>query len=62
MQSETTTHKLTLVTSHPILKLIALTSEDADVYYKLVDTNRAHLTQNGDYSDLKEASLESVAH
>lgn len=43
-----------------LLTLRELTSQDAAVYYALVDANRDHLTRHGDYQDLKVATLESV--
>ena len=39
---------------------MALAPEDAHIYYALVDRNRGHLTQHGDWTDLGEATLESV--
>jgi ribosomal-protein-serine acetyltransferase len=42
------------------LRLVALTPEDADAYYALVDRNRTHLTQHGDWQDLGEATPASV--
>jgi RimJ/RimL family protein N-acetyltransferase len=44
----------------PNLRLVALAPEDTDAYYDLVDRNRGHLTQHGDWTDLGEATSESV--
>ncbi|MFT4038445.1 MAG: GNAT family N-acetyltransferase [Thermomicrobiales bacterium] len=49
-----------LATALPNLWLTALRPEDATAYYALVDRNRDHLTQHGDYLDLGEATPESV--
>jgi hypothetical protein len=54
--------KQTIPTDLPGLYLVELTSCDARDYYRLVDRNRDHLTQHGDYSDLKQATLESVVN
>lgn len=58
------THSLkqTIPTDLPGLNLIELTLDDARDYYRLVDRNRDHLTQHGDYADLKQATLESVVN
>lgn len=42
------------------LNLRDLTADDTEDYYHLVDRNRHHLTQHGDYLDLGQATLESV--
>lgn len=52
--------KQTISTDLPGLYLSELTLDDTQDYYRLVDRNRDHLTQHGDYSDLKQATLESV--
>jgi ribosomal-protein-serine acetyltransferase len=52
--------RTTIATDFANLWLVALTPEDADAYYDLVDRNRGHLTQHGDYTDLGEATPESV--
>ena len=44
----------------PKLRLVSLTPEDAPAYYELVDRNRKHLTQHGDWTDHGEATPESV--
>ncbi|MBL7494871.1 GNAT family N-acetyltransferase, partial [Frankia sp. CNm7] len=49
-----------LPTSMPGLALRALTSADAEVYYALIDRNRDHLAEFGDYQDEKRATLEWV--
>ena len=54
------TERLTLPTAMPDLRLIELLPENAAAYYALVDRNRSHLTQHGDYLDLGEATPESV--
>ena len=54
------TARLTLFTAMPDLRLAKLAPADAAAYYALVDRNRAHLTQHGDYLDLGEATPESV--
>jgi RimJ/RimL family protein N-acetyltransferase len=51
---------MTIATDIPNLRLVALNSEDADAYYALVDRNRTHLTQHGDWTDLGEATPQSV--
>jgi ribosomal-protein-serine acetyltransferase len=53
--------RTTIATDIPNLRLVALTPEDADAYYYLVDRNRGHLTQHGDWTELGEATPESVA-
>jgi RimJ/RimL family protein N-acetyltransferase len=45
----------------PDLRLVALTPADAEALYDLVDRNRTHLTQHGDWTELGEATPESVA-
>jgi ribosomal-protein-serine acetyltransferase len=52
--------RTTIATDIPELRLVALTPEDADAYYALVDRTRKHLTQHGDWTDLGEATSESV--
>jgi RimJ/RimL family protein N-acetyltransferase len=54
------TERLTLPTAMPDLRLIELLPDAAAAYYALVDRNRCHLTQHGDYLDLGEATPESV--
>ncbi|MFI6899624.1 GNAT family N-acetyltransferase [Nonomuraea sp. NPDC050394] len=49
-----------LPTSVPELALRPLTADDAEAYYKLIVRNREHLTRNGDYEEVKVATLESV--
>lgn len=49
-----------IATDIPDLLLVALAPEDADAYYALVDRSRSHLTQHGDWTDLGEATPESV--
>lgn len=56
----TDSRKQTIPTDLPDLNLVELTLDDARAYYCLVDRNRDHLTQHGDYLDLKEATMESV--
>ena len=53
--------RTTIGTGIPGLRLIELTPADTDAYYHLVDHNRSHLTQHGDYQDLGEATPHSVA-
>jgi RimJ/RimL family protein N-acetyltransferase len=53
--------RTTVGTSIPNLWLVALTHEDVDAYWELVDRNRGHLTQHGDYLDLGQATPESLA-
>jgi ribosomal-protein-serine acetyltransferase len=38
-----------------------LSADDIDAYYALVDTNRDHLTQYGDYSTMRSATRVSVS-
>ena len=52
--------RTTIATAMPTLRLVTLTSADATTYYELVDRNRKHLTQHGDWTDLGEATPESV--
>jgi hypothetical protein len=49
-----------IATGVPNLRLVALAPADADAYYALVDCNRTHLTQHGDWKDLGEATPASV--
>jgi len=35
--------------------------DDAEVYYDLIERNRDHLTAHGDYQEIREATLRSVA-
>ncbi len=53
--------RTTIATDVPSLRLVALSPEDADAFYELVDRNRTHLRQHGDWTDLAEATRESVA-
>lgn len=50
----------TIDTDLPNVRLIALSPDDVDAYYELVDRNRTHLTQHGDWTDLGDATPESV--
>jgi RimJ/RimL family protein N-acetyltransferase len=50
----------TIETNLSNLRLIALSPDDADALYDLIDRNRAHLTQHGDWTDLGDATPESV--
>jgi ribosomal-protein-serine acetyltransferase len=50
----------TLVPTSRTCGVIALSPDDADAYYELVDRNRTHLTQQGDWTDLGDATPESV--
>jgi RimJ/RimL family protein N-acetyltransferase len=47
-------------TDIPNMRLVAISPDDADVYYALVDCNRRHLTQHVDWTDLGETTPESV--
>jgi len=49
-----------LLTQTPGLILRRLTAADADAYYAMVDCNRAHLSQYGDYQAEKVATLDWV--
>jgi ribosomal-protein-serine acetyltransferase len=60
-EDRTTSPRLAIATAVPELRLVELTADDAPAYYDLVDRNRAHLTQHGDYLELGEATPESVA-
>ncbi len=53
--------RTTIATDISNLRLVAITPEDADALYDLVDRSRMHLTQHGDWTDLGEATQESVA-
>lgn len=44
----------------PPFELRELTIDDADAYYGVLDRNRAHLTQHGDYAAEGAATPESV--
>lgn len=59
-ETPVTTERLTVPTEMPGLRLVELLPEDAVAYYALVDCNRGHLTQHGDYLDLGEATPASV--
>ncbi len=50
----------TIAITMPDLRLIELTPDDAPAYHDLVERNRDHLTQHGDYSTLGEATPASV--
>jgi RimJ/RimL family protein N-acetyltransferase len=52
--------RTTIATAISALRLVALTADDAEVYYQLVDCNRTHLTQHGDWTDLANATPESA--
>jgi len=52
--------KTIIATDTPCLRLIEFTPDDAHAYYSLVDRNRKHLSEHGDYSELKQATLELV--
>jgi ribosomal-protein-serine acetyltransferase len=52
--------RLTIATDIPNLRLVALTPDDAEAYYDLIDRNRGHLTQHGDWTELGEATPESA--
>ena len=52
--------RTTVATGIPNLRLVALTPDDANALYDVVDRNREHLTQHGDYSDLGQATPESA--
>ena len=53
--------RTTITTDITNLRLVALSPNDTDAYYDLVDRNRGHLTQHGDWTDLGEATWESLA-
>jgi RimJ/RimL family protein N-acetyltransferase len=44
----------------PRLELRALTPADADAFFRLVQRNRAHLTQFGDYEELVLSSVSDI--
>jgi ribosomal-protein-serine acetyltransferase len=50
----------TIPTSRPELELRELSVGDADAYFSLVDGNRDHLGQHGDYAELNTATAESI--
>jgi ribosomal-protein-serine acetyltransferase len=50
----------TIDTDLPNLRLIGLSPDDAGALYTLIDRNRTHLTQHGDWTDLGDATPESV--
>ncbi len=60
MRNSNHSRKHTIPTDLSGLNLIELTLDNAQDYYRLVDQNRDHLTQHGDYLDMKQATLESV--
>ena len=47
-------------TDLPNVRLIGLSPDDAEAFYDLIDRNRTHLTQHGDWTDLGDATPESV--
>ena len=49
-----------IATIIPALQLVELSADDAEAYYDLIDRNRTHLTQHGDWTDLGDATPESV--
>lgn len=51
-----------LTTNLPGLVLRELELADAQPYYELIDRNRGHLTQNGNYEKEGRATLASVQH
>ena len=53
--------RTTIATDIPNLRLVAISPDDAEACYVLVDRNRGHLTQHGDWTELGEATPESVA-
>lgn len=53
-------HETILTTSVKNLTLDLLTSEDASDVFNLVQDNRMHLTQNGDYQELVSRDLSST--
>lgn len=57
---QTPTAKTTIATAIPGLRPIALTADDIDSYYTLVDRNRDHLSRHGDYINLTHATRASV--
>ncbi|HET8630066.1 MAG TPA: GNAT family N-acetyltransferase [Thermomicrobiales bacterium] len=60
MQQPAPPAKPTIATDLPALRLVALGPDDADAYYALVDRNRGHLTQHGDYTELGRATPASI--
>jgi RimJ/RimL family protein N-acetyltransferase len=52
---------LPLQTSIPGIELRALRRDDAAAYHELVQRNREHLTQYGDYHELVSSTLEDIA-
>lgn len=61
MKQQARPPKTTIATDLPSLRLVALGPDDAEAYYALVDRNREHLTQHGDYTELGRATPASVA-
>ncbi len=53
--------RTTIATDIPTLRLVEPTPDDAPALYDLVARNRGHLTQHVDFTDLGEATLESIA-
>ena len=60
MERQGTPPRTIIATERAGLRLSELTLDDAHAYYDLVDRNRDHLTKHGDYSDLGQATPESV--
>jgi RimJ/RimL family protein N-acetyltransferase len=52
--------RIDIATDVPALRLVALSPDDADPLYALIDRSRRHLTQHGDWTDLGEGTPESV--
>jgi len=52
--------RTTITTAIPGLRLTEFVPADAPTYYSLVDRNRTHLSQHGDYTELTHATLASV--
>ena len=49
-----------ITTECPSLCLSRLSIDDIDAYYALIDRNRRHLTQHGNYLDMQTATRETV--
>lgn len=51
---------VTLLTDRPSLILRELTTDDIDAYYALIDRNRAHLNQHGNYQFEHDADAAAI--
>lgn len=55
-----TREDLVIATEDPSLRLVPMSNDDVDAYFRLLVRNREHLTQHGDYRDVLTATRETV--